>query len=72
MSEGVLPQDNKKTLAIANRKEAIKTAVMLSNAGDIILLAGKGHENYQEINGVKHAFNDYQELNNQLELLSNQ
>jgi len=45
-------------LKITDRKEAIKTAVMLSKAGDIILIAGKGHENYQEINGVRNHFDD--------------
>jgi UDP-N-acetylmuramoyl-L-alanyl-D-glutamate--2,6-diaminopimelate ligase len=46
------------TLCIVNRKEAIKTALMIANKGDIILIAGKGHENYQEIEGVKHHFDD--------------
>jgi UDP-N-acetylmuramoyl-L-alanyl-D-glutamate--2,6-diaminopimelate ligase len=41
-----------------DRKEAIKTAIMLANAGDIILVAGKGHETYQDIMGVKHPFDD--------------
>ena len=45
-------------LSIENRKEAIRTAVMLAQPGDIILIAGKGHETYQEINGVKHPFDD--------------
>ncbi len=47
-----------KVLSIANRKEAIKTACALANPGDIILVAGKGHEKYQEIKGVKYPFND--------------
>jgi UDP-N-acetylmuramoyl-L-alanyl-D-glutamate--2,6-diaminopimelate ligase len=46
------------TLSIADRREAIKTALMMAQPGDIILIAGKGHENYQEINGVKHHFDD--------------
>ncbi|MDR1897497.1 MAG: UDP-N-acetylmuramoyl-L-alanyl-D-glutamate--2,6-diaminopimelate ligase [Prevotellaceae bacterium] len=46
------------TLCIVNRKEAIKTALMLASKGDIVLIAGKGHENYQEIEGVKHHFDD--------------
>lgn len=49
-------------LSIADRKEAIKTAVSLAHSGDIILLAGKGHEKYQEIKGVKHPFDDKQVL----------
>ncbi len=49
-------------LSIADRKEAIKTAVSLAHSGDIIILAGKGHEKYQEIKGVKHPFDDKQVL----------
>lgn len=48
----------KKVLSIINRREAIKTAIHLAVPGDIILIAGKGHENYQEINGIKHHFDD--------------
>jgi UDP-N-acetylmuramoyl-L-alanyl-D-glutamate--2,6-diaminopimelate ligase len=51
-----------KTLRIADRREAIKTAVMLANPGDVILIAGKGHETYQEINGVRHHFDDREEI----------
>lgn len=58
MRKGVLPQNFNKVLAITNRKEAIRTAVNLANPNDIILVAGKGHEKYQEINGVKHPFDD--------------
>ena len=54
---------------IANRKEAIKTACSLANEGDVILLAGKGHEKYQEINGEKLAFEDKEELKNIFNLL---
>lgn len=49
-------------LTIEDRKQAIKTAVALARSGDIILIAGKGHENYQEINGVKHHFDDMEEV----------
>ena len=52
----------KKTLSIADRKEAIRTACMLAEKGDVILVAGKGHENYQEIKGVKHHFDDKEVL----------
>lgn len=62
MQKGVNPVDVKKTLRITDRKEAIRTACSLSNAGDIILIAGKGHEKYQEIKGVKHAFDDLEIL----------
>lgn len=58
MQAGVGPSEIRKTLTIEDRREAIKTAVMLSRKGDIILIAGKGHEDYQEIKGVKHHFDD--------------
>ncbi|MES2381516.1 MAG: UDP-N-acetylmuramoyl-L-alanyl-D-glutamate--2,6-diaminopimelate ligase [Bacteroidota bacterium] len=62
MQKGVEPIHYKKTLRITDRREAIKTAVSMANKGDIILVAGKGHENYQEINGVKHHFDDKEVL----------
>ena len=62
MEAGVEPQYKNKVISIENRKEAIKTAVLLAQPGDIILVAGKGHENYQEINGVKHHFDDKEVL----------
>lgn len=58
MERGVEPQNFKKTISIVDRKQAIKTACVLANENDIILIAGKGHENYQEINGVRHDFDD--------------
>jgi UDP-N-acetylmuramoyl-L-alanyl-D-glutamate--2,6-diaminopimelate ligase len=59
MRKGIPPIDFKKTKIIEDRKEAIFLAVReLANAGDIILVAGKGHENYQEIKGIKHHFDD--------------
>ncbi|SMO54205.1 UDP-N-acetylmuramoylalanyl-D-glutamate--2,6-diaminopimelate ligase [Saccharicrinis carchari] len=58
MMEGVEFKNRIKVVCIINRKEAIKTACMLAKRGDIILVAGKGHEDYQEINGVKHHFDD--------------
>jgi len=54
--------DSQKTKTIPNRREAIIEAVKLANKGDIILLAGKGHEDYQEIKGMKHHFDDMEEL----------
>lgn len=57
---GVEPQDYKKILSITDRKEAIKTALALAGKGDVILIAGKGHETYQEIQGVKYPFDDRQ------------
>ncbi len=56
--KGVDAVSFKKTLSIIDRKQAIKTALSMAESGDIILIAGKGHEKYQEINGVKHPFDD--------------
>jgi len=58
MQAGIGPMEIRKTLTIEDRREAIKTACMLSQKGDIILIAGKGHEDYQDIKGVKHHFDD--------------
>jgi UDP-N-acetylmuramoyl-L-alanyl-D-glutamate--2,6-diaminopimelate ligase len=58
MKAGLNSAQLSQTLCIVNRKEAIKTALMLANKNDIILVAGKGHENYQEIEGVKYHFDD--------------
>ena len=55
---GIDPPKKNKTMAITNRKEAIKTAFNLANPGDLILVAGKGHEKYQEIMRIKHPFDD--------------
>lgn len=69
MSEGVEVNDKKKVLQIKDRKEAIRAAVMLCKPKDILLIAGKGHETYQEIAGVKHPFDDrviLKEIFNQL------
>ncbi|MFN8246671.1 MAG: UDP-N-acetylmuramoyl-L-alanyl-D-glutamate--2,6-diaminopimelate ligase [Ferruginibacter sp.] len=69
MEAGVNAAAKKKCITIADRKEAIKTAVSLSGNEDIILVAGKGHEKYQEINGVKHAFDDKKVLADMFGLL---
>jgi UDP-N-acetylmuramoyl-L-alanyl-D-glutamate--2,6-diaminopimelate ligase len=66
MEAGIPTDLKRKTLRISDRREAIKTAVMLSQKGDVILVAGKGHETYQEIMGVKHHFDDREELKNAL------
>jgi UDP-N-acetylmuramoyl-L-alanyl-D-glutamate--2,6-diaminopimelate ligase len=58
MMEGVADISPKKLLKITDRKEAIRTACLLAQAGDIVLIAGKGHENYQEVKGIKHHFDD--------------
>ena len=70
MEKGVEPQNFKKTLSIIDRKQAIKTACQLANSGDIILIAGKGHETYQEINGVRHDFDDMKIVKEILEQLN--
>ncbi len=62
MREGIAEADRRKVLSITNRHEAIRTAVALAKKGDIILVAGKGHENYQIINGIKNHFDDKEEL----------
>ncbi len=62
MKAGIDKAQMKNTLVISNRREAIKTAYTLANEGDIILVAGKGHEKYQEINGVRYPFDDKQVL----------
>lgn len=61
MKEGLFAEDLKKVITIANRHEAIAESVKLAKKGDIILCAGKGHEDYQEIKGVKHHFDDMEE-----------
>ena len=62
--------DLKKTLVIEDRKEAIKTAAIMAKKGDIILVAGKGHETYQEIKGVKYPFDDRKVVAEILNLLN--
>lgn len=62
MRQGIKPDQVGRVLTIVDRKEGIKTACLLAKANDIILVAGKGHEDYQEINGVKHHFDDKEVL----------
>ncbi len=69
MQKGVKPINYKKSLRITDRKEAIKAAIMNTKKGDIILVAGKGHENYQEIKGVKHHFDDKETVSELFKLL---
>ena len=71
MMAGLDPVQKKKTLVISDRKQAIKTACTISEKDDIILVAGKGHEKYQEIKGVKYPFDDMQELKESLNLIKN-
>lgn len=70
MEKGVEPQNYKKTVSIVDRKQAIKTACQLAQPNDIILIAGKGHETYQEIQGVRHDFDDMKTVKELLEQLN--
>jgi UDP-N-acetylmuramoyl-L-alanyl-D-glutamate--2,6-diaminopimelate ligase len=71
MQSGIGPSDARKTLVIPDREEAIKTACMMANPKDIVLVAGKGHETYQEIKGVKHPFDDREVVERMLKLVAN-
>jgi UDP-N-acetylmuramoyl-L-alanyl-D-glutamate--2,6-diaminopimelate ligase len=62
MEAGITPDLKKKVLRISDRREAIKASVMMADNGDIVLVAGKGHETYQEIKGVRNHFDDREEL----------
>lgn len=64
MLDGLSEEQKRETLAITDRREAIKTACLLAKPGDVILIAGKGHEDYQEVKGVKHHFDDKEEVEN--------
>jgi UDP-N-acetylmuramoyl-L-alanyl-D-glutamate--2,6-diaminopimelate ligase len=70
MEKGVEPQNHKKTLSIVDRRQAIKTACQLAAPNDIILIAGKGHENYQEIKGVRYEFDDMEVVREFLEQMN--
>ncbi|GAA4270811.1 UDP-N-acetylmuramoyl-L-alanyl-D-glutamate--2,6-diaminopimelate ligase [Aquimarina gracilis] len=70
IEKGVEPQDYKKTLSITDRKQAIKTACQLADKDDIILIAGKGHETYQEINGERIDFDDFKIVKEELKKLN--
>lgn len=62
MLAGLDAQQMKKTISISDRREAIRTACMMAEKGDVILIAGKGHEDYQDVKGVKHHFDDREEV----------
>ena len=64
MADGLSNEQSRKTLLIVDREQAIKTACMLAKKGDVILIAGKGHEDYQDIKGVKHHFDDREIVKN--------
>ena len=62
MLAGLNDEQKQKVISIVDRREAIRTATMLAQPDDVILVAGKGHEPYQEIKGVKHHFDDHEEI----------
>ena len=64
MVAGLSKADMERTLCITDRMQAIKTATMLAKKGDVILVAGKGHEDYQDVKGVKHHFDDREVIRN--------
>ena len=66
IEKGVSPTHYKKTLSITDRRQAIKTACQMANEGDIVLIAGKGHETYQEIKGERFDFDDFKIVNQML------
>lgn len=70
MEKGVEPQNYKRTVSVVDRKQAIKIACQLAKPNDIILIAGKGHETYQEVNGVRHDFDDMAVVKELLEQLN--
>lgn len=63
MKAGLSPDETRRTLSIRDRREAIRTALQTAPEGAVVLVAGKGHETYQEINGVRHHFDDREEIN---------
>ena len=67
MKAGLSAEDLGRTLTITDRAEAIRTALMLARPGDLILIAGKGHETYQEVNGIRHHFDDREIILNYFE-----
>jgi UDP-N-acetylmuramoyl-L-alanyl-D-glutamate--2,6-diaminopimelate ligase len=70
METGLNTAAKRKFVSIPDRKQAIKTAVSMAQPDDIVLIAGKGHEKYQEVNGVKHHFDDKEVLMEMFELLN--
>jgi UDP-N-acetylmuramoyl-L-alanyl-D-glutamate--2,6-diaminopimelate ligase len=71
MKSGISAENMRKVISITNREEAIRAACHIARAGDIILVAGKGHEKYQEIKGVKYPFDDAEVLQDILNKTNN-
>ena len=69
MLDGLTVEQKANTLTITDRREAIKTACAVAQPGDVVLIAGKGHEDYQEIKGVKYHFDDKEEVEKIFNLL---
>lgn len=72
MEAGLTPQQLSRVVRITDRRQAIRTACMMAKEGDIVLVAGKGHETYQEVNGVRHHFDDVEEVGRELGMIKNQ
>ena len=66
MKAGLSESELRRTLVIADRREAIRTAILTASEGEVVLVAGKGHETYQETNGVRHHFDDREEVRDAL------
>jgi UDP-N-acetylmuramoyl-L-alanyl-D-glutamate--2,6-diaminopimelate ligase len=71
MEAGLTPQQLSRVVRITDRRQAIRTACMMAKEGDIVLVAGKGHETYQEVNGVRHHFDDVEEVGRELGMIKN-
>jgi UDP-N-acetylmuramoyl-L-alanyl-D-glutamate--2,6-diaminopimelate ligase len=69
MKSGLDPVQMKKTISLSDRREAIRLACEFAGPGDIILIAGKGHEKYQEIKGIRHDFDDFEVVGESLQML---
>lgn len=67
MKAGLTADELRRTLCITDRREAIRTAIRMAKPGSVVLVAGKGHETYQEVNGVRHHFDDHEEIRNAFE-----
>ena len=68
MEAGLSREELSQAVRITDRRQAIKTAIMMAREGDIILVAGKGHEKYQDVQGTKHHFDDIEEVRNNWQL----
>ena len=62
MKEDLTKEELRKTICISDRREAIRTALKMTKPGSVVLVAGKGHETYQEVKGVRHHFDDREEI----------